>query len=273
MHLKIGENKIMSANLKILKQFFQDMQKRPFLDIVRGGFTWLSVIMASIFFATLILILFPIVYLIDKERHTLHNFANGWGKAIQYLNPWWNFNIIGRENLAKKNEPAIYVANHQSQADILALFIISTRFRWLSKASLFKIPLFGWAMSAVGYVPVIRGNKRSSEQCMRTAVKHLRKGTPMVFFPEGTRSKTGELGQFKNGAFRLAASLGIPIVPITINGCTELLPKGSFLPKSANVTIYIHKPICPKNFSAEELMLKAREIIEKQLVDLTNEKG
>ena len=157
-------------------------------------------------------------------------------------------------------------------ADILALFIVSTRFRWLSKASLFKIPLFGWAMSAVGYVPVLRGSKRSTERCMRISARHLKKGTPMVFFPEGTRSKTGELGQFKNGAFRLAVSLGIPIVPITINGCAELLPKGSLLPKVASVTIHIHECISPKNLSADELMLKARSVIFDQLNVLKEKK-
>lgn len=254
-----------------LNQLFIDVRNRPLVDIFRGIFMWLSVVVTAIITSTLVLSLFPIALLFDKKRHSLHALANNWGKSIQYLNPWWHFKIIGKENLAKKNEAVIYVANHQSQADILALFIIGTRFRWLSKASLFKIPLFGWAMSAVGYVPVVRGSKKSSERCMRISAKHLKKGTPMVFFPEGTRTKTGELGQFKNGAFRLAVSLGVPIVPITINGCAELLPKGSLLPKSANVTIHIHEPIISKNLSADELMLKARNVISNQLDLLKNE--
>lgn len=255
----------MSKVFSLLKQLCIDIKNRPLLDAFKALFMWGSVVLSVITIGTLVLILFPMVYLIDKERHLLHDLANLWAKTIQFFNPWWTFDIKGRENLAKNGRAVVYVANHQSQADILALFIISTRFRWLSKASLFKIPLFGWAMSAVGYVPVVRGSKKSSERCLRISARHLRAGTPMLFFPEGTRSKTGELGAFKNGAFRLAVSLGIPIVPITINGCEKLLPKGSLLPKNARVTIHIHESIPSKDLSAEELMLKAREIISKQL--------
>ena len=258
--------------MALLKQLIHDVRSRPLSDVVKGMFTWSTVIISGLITSISVLVLFPLAYLLSKEKHLLHECANLWGKTIQYFNPWWTFTIIGRENLAKKNHAVIYVANHQSQADILALFIVSTRFRWLSKASLFKIPLFGWAMSAVGYVPVLRGSKRSTERCMRISARHLKKGTPMVFFPEGTRSKTGELGQFKNGAFRLAVSLGIPIVPITINGCAELLPKGSLLPKVASVTIHIHECISPKNLSADELMLKARSVIFDQLNVLKEKK-
>lgn len=250
---------------KTIKQFLTDVQNRPFLDVLKGIFMWINVVLSAILTSTIVLILFPLVYLFDKERHLLHEFAILWAKSIQYLNPWWNFKIVDKKNLASKGKAVIYVANHQSQADILALFIISTRFRWLSKASLFKIPLFGWAMSAIGYVPVIRGSKKSGERCMRICAEHLKNGTPMIFFPEGTRTKTGELGEFKNGAFRLAISLGIPIVPITINGCTELLPKGSLLPKNANVSIHIHEALFPTNLTAEGLMLKARNVILEQL--------
>ncbi|MES2615522.1 MAG: 1-acylglycerol-3-phosphate O-acyltransferase [Bdellovibrionota bacterium] len=252
--------------LKKIKQLIHDVKNRPLMDAVRGIFTWISVICSAVFISSLVLILFPIVYVFSKERHLLHELANLWGKIVQFLNPWWTFEIIDKENLAKKGQAVVYVANHQSQVDILALFIISTRFRWLSKASLFKIPIFGWAMSAIGYVSVVRRSKKSRERCMRIAAQHLKHGTPMIFFPEGTRSKTGELGAFKEGAFRLAHAMHLPIIPITINGCAELLPKGSLLPNIANVTIHIHEPIQSTNLSSEDLMLKAREVISTQLV-------
>ena len=241
------------------------IKRRLAVDVIRGCFLWGTVILSAIITSTSVLMLFPLVYLFQKDRHILHACANIWGKTIKYLNPWWTFKIIGHENLAKKNQAVIYVANHQSQADILALLILSTRFRWLSKASLFKIPLFGWAMSAIGYVPILRGNRKSADHCMRISKKHLKNGIPIVFFPEGTRSKNGELGAFKNGAFHLAVTLNIPVVPITINGCAELLPKGSLLPKVANVTIHIHESISPENLSEIELMLKARNVIANQL--------
>jgi 1-acyl-sn-glycerol-3-phosphate acyltransferase len=234
-------------------------------NILRGIYTWLNIIVLSILYSSTIIILFPIVYLFDKERHSLHKLASLWALSISKFNPWWKFNIRGRENLAAKGEVVIYVANHQSQADILALFTLSTRFRWLSKASLFKIPIFGWGMSAVGYVPVDRSSKSSSEKSIKLSARHLKKGTPMIFFPEGTRSKTGALGEFKAGAFRLAKSLNIPIVPITVDGCADMLPKGSIWPRMTKVTITVHPKINSTNLTASELMLQAKEAISSKL--------
>jgi 1-acyl-sn-glycerol-3-phosphate acyltransferase len=242
-----------------------NLKNQPVRTILRGIILWVSTTLSTIIVSSLILIIFPFIIPFDKERHSLHHLANYWGLTIKLLNPWWHFHILGKENLAKNNEAAIYVANHQSQVDILALFLINMRFRWLSKASLFKIPFFGWAMTAIGYVPVERGDKESRERCMKIAARHLKNNTPMLFFPEGTRSENGELRPFKNGAFRLAIAMNLPIIPITINGCNELLPKGSILPSSAHITIHIHPKISPENLSAEELMTKVRNVIQEQL--------
>lgn len=234
-------------------------------QLLRAVYTWTNVIILTIFFASAVLILFPCVYFFDKERHSLHRVATIWALAIAKFNPWWKFEVRGKANLATIGEPVIYVSNHQSQADILALFILSTRFRWLAKASLFKIPIFGWALSAVGYVPVLRTSKASGEKSIKLSSQHLKRGTPMLFFPEGTRSKTGELGQFKSGAFRLAKMLNIPIVPITITGCSELLPKGSLCPKYSNVLIQVHEKISSTDLTPAELMEKAKEVIASKL--------
>ncbi len=246
------------------KKTIETLKKEP-AHVLRGIYTWINIIILSIFYSSTIIILFPFVYPFDKERHFLHKLANLWAISIGKFNPWWEFNISGRENLAKEGEVVIYVSNHQSQADILALFMLSTRFRWLSKASLFKIPMFGWGMTAVGYVPVDRNSKSSSEKSIKLSIRHLKKGTPMIFFPEGTRSKTGELGEFKMGAFRLAKSLNISIVPITVDGCADMLPKGSIWPKFNKVTITVHPKIESNNLTASELMLHAKEAISSKL--------
>ncbi|APJ02812.1 lysophospholipid acyltransferase family protein [Silvanigrella aquatica] len=243
----------------------QDMNNPEPKNILRGIYTWSNVIFLSVFFSSIIIILFPFVYLFDRQRHSLHKLATYWALSIKNLNPWWEFKIKGKDNLAKKNEVVVYVANHQSQADILALFILSTRFRWLAKASLFKIPFFGWGMTAVGYVPVERGSKSSSEKSLKLSAQHLKNGTPMLFFPEGTRSKTGALGEFKTGAFRLSKSLNVPIVPITVQGCADMLPKGSIWPRVNKVTITVHPKIYPDDLTAAELMLQAKEAISSKL--------
>ncbi|WGL58739.1 lysophospholipid acyltransferase family protein [Pigmentibacter sp. JX0631] len=234
-------------------------------QLLRAIYTWLNVVFLSILFASLVLIFFPIVYFFDRERHSLHWIATKWALSIGKFNPWWKFEVRGKEKLATIGEPVIYVSNHQSQADILALFMLSTRFRWLAKASLFKIPIFGWALSAVGYVPVIRTSKTSGEKSIKLSSSHLKRGTPMLFFPEGTRSKTGELGEFKSGAFRLAKMLNVSIIPITISGCSDLLPKGSLCPKYSRVIIHVHEKIDPTNLTATELMEKSKIAISSKL--------
>lgn len=246
------------------KNTIETLKKEP-THVIRGLYTWLNIISLSIFYSSTIIILFPFVYPFDKQRHSLHKLASLWAISIGRFNPWWKFDIRGKENLAAKGEVVIYVANHQSQADILALFMLSTRFRWLSKASLFKIPIFGWGMTAVGYVPVDRSSKSSGEKSIKLSARHLKNGTPMLLFPEGTRSKTGAIGEFKMGAFRLAKSLNIAIVPITVDGCADMLPKGSIWPRVNKVTITVHPKIDSKNLTASELMLKAKEVISSKL--------
>lgn len=236
-----------------------------FFDLIRCVLLWTSVVILTSICALLVLICFPFVYVIDRQRHFLHGIGTLWTRAILFCNPWWKFRVVGQHNLIKKGKAAVYVSNHQSQADILAIYALGTRFRWLGKASLFKIPVLGWAMLAIGYVPVIRGNKRSSEKCMERSAEHLRMGTPMVFFAEGTRSKTGQLGEFKTGAFRLAKQLNVPIIPITIQGCSDLLPKNTYFPRDAQVKITVHKPISVEDITLENLVEKARNVIASEL--------
>lgn len=201
-----------------------------------------STIIASIFFVG------------NPNRKALHFIGVKWAKSILAMNPWWSFKITGRENLPREGEPVVYVCNHVSQTDILAVFSIGMDFRWLSKKSVFKIPILGWAMSAVGYVPVVRGDHSSHRRAMEMSKQHLARGTPMVFFPEGTRSCDGRIKTFKIGAFSLARAAGVPIVPITLVGTERLLPKRSVVPGEANVTVVIHPALNWRDGESAESM-------------------
>ncbi len=235
------------------------------LGILIATYVWIIVPLFTIFFASAVVLSLPIALLFDTRRNLLHKIATGWAKSIVIFNPWWRFRIEGQEHLPPEDEPVVYVANHQSQADILTVFLISRQFRWLAKESLFKVPFLGWAMSAAGYVPVKRGDRRSHSECMRRSAEHLKSGTSMLFFPEGTRSKDGRLQPFKSGAFRLAKDAQVAVVPLTLQGASDLLPKGSLIPSVALVTITIHPAIMTKGISEEEVMSKARHSIESSL--------
>jgi 1-acyl-sn-glycerol-3-phosphate acyltransferase len=228
-------------------------------------YVWIIVPLLTVFFATLTVLMTPLAIAIDKRRNLLHKIASAWARSIVKCNPWWTFEIVGLENLPPEDQPVVYVANHQSQADILTVFLLNRQFRWLAKDSLFKIPFLGWAMAAAGYVPVKRGDKRSHVACFRKSREHLDNGTSMLFFPEGTRSRNGSLQVFKSGAFRLACNAKCPVVPITLEGANDLLPKGSIVPAVATVRMTVHPLIPSVGISEEELITSAREAIASAL--------
>lgn len=237
-----------------------------FVRAVCGFFLWISIAVAAFICSTLVIVFTPISILIgDTQRHLLHEFGIIWGKLVLRMFPGWKVSVSGKENLAPKNTAAVYVANHLSQADILGALYLGMRFRFLSKASIFRIPIMGWAMSLIRYVGVHRGNKNSHERIMRDLRAHIQNNTPVFFFPEGTRSPDGILRDFKSGAFRLAASTGVPIIPITFIGTNKLLPKGSLVPDVAKVEVIVHKPINSTGKTDDELMSEARSVIRAAL--------
>lgn len=238
----------------------------------RAAIFWSSVAGSTVFYSTLIMAIAPFSKALDPKKHKLHNLAAAWARTIFKLNPWWKVDIEGRENVAALGEAVIYVANHQSQSDILAAFLLDGQFRWLSKASMFKVPWLGWAMKAVGYVPITRGDRSSHLQSMQASKDHLANGIPMFFFPEGTRSRDGIVAPFKPGAFKLAKETGSAIVPVTILGTQALLPKGSVVPRSSSIKLIVHPRIDPQGRSADELAKLARTAIVSALpADLRGE--
>ena len=138
----------------------------------------------------------------------------------------------------------IYMPNHQSNADIpLLLGRLPVQFRWLAKAELFKIPIFGRAMRKVGYISIDRSNRKSAFKSLNQAAHTIRNGTSVLIFPEGTRSPHGRILPFKKGGFVLAVDSGVPIVPIIIRGTRDIVPKGHRLIRSASVSMEILDPV------------------------------
>lgn len=141
------------------------------------------------------------------------------------LNPLWTFTISGKlpEN---PRHPYVFVANHESFVDILLISHLPFEMKWLSKVEMFKIPVVGWLMTLANDVRLTRGEVTSAADAMKQCESRLDQKVSVMIFPEGTRSKTGELGKFKNGAFRLAIDTGVPILPVAVHGAhTALRPK------------------------------------------------
>lgn len=157
---------------------------------------------------------------------------------------------------------AIYIANHTSQLDINAIFAsIPHPVIFLSKAAVRKVPFLGWANARVGTVFVERGQVDSAVKAAMDMRKRLDEGKVVFVFPEGTRSRTGELLPFKKGAFRLAVDAGVPIVPLWISGTRESLPKGGFLIRRRPIRVKFGEPISPDGQSIDALCDQSREAL------------
>jgi 1-acyl-sn-glycerol-3-phosphate acyltransferase len=151
--------------------------------------------------------------------------------------------VVGAAGLAPEAS-YVYLANHQSLFDIPALLrAIPGRFRFVAKQSLFRIPVFGWALAAAGFVSVDRGDRTAARQSFAAAEQWLRDGESILVFPEGTRSSHGTLLPFKRGGFLLALRTGLPIVPVGIRGTLEVQPRGRRSIQPGDIEVRFGSPI------------------------------
>lgn len=174
--------------------------------------------------------------------------------------------ITGLENIDRKGV-YVFASNHSSQLDITALqWGVPNRLSMIFKKELARIPFFGWQLYLGPYVVVDRKDPQAAMKSLEKAKWIMdKKKISVLVFPEGTRSKTGEVQIFKRGAFYLASHSGYPIVPITINGTEKILPKGTFKLKSGTIYLHFDKPIPTDNIKTKQdelaLMEKVRNII------------
>jgi len=180
----------------------------------------------------------------DPNARIPHAIGFIWARSFFFMNPGWKIKVQGR-GYVKRTRNYVLVSNHTSMSDILSIFLLNRQFKWVAKDSLFYIPFFGWAMSAMRYVRLKRGHHGSIRDSVRETRKWLNKrGVSVLIFPEGTRSKTGKLKSFKNGAFKLAIESKKPIVPIVVTGTHDMIQKGSALfSPIVNCKIKVLKPI------------------------------
>ena len=176
------------------------------------------------FVMLLIIILFPG----DKMRKIAHAQCFWWARAVVWLNPYWDVSVSGLENIDYKKTYVI-VANHQSLADIVIIYLLKMQFKWVAKESLFKVPFVGWCLSLAKHVKLERGDFGSIKHIYREADYWLKEGMSVLFFPEGTRSDSGEIKEFQNGAFKLAIKEKAAVLPISITGTGSAIPKGTWL--------------------------------------------
>jgi 1-acyl-sn-glycerol-3-phosphate acyltransferase len=199
--------------------------------------------MAAIVLMTIILgLLAIIVSFFSKTGNIPHLIARFWGKFILFVSGI-RVTVRGISNVDPQN-PCIFMSNHQGNFDIPVLLgCLPFQFRWLAKAELFRIPLFGRAMRGCGYISIDRFNRSSAFESIDRAADTIRSGVNVMIFPEGTRSLDGKIRPFKKGGFVLTVDAGVPIVPIVIHGTYSIMPKNRLLIRTGSVDLEILEPV------------------------------
>ena len=220
-------------------------------------------------------VFFPLAFLLrittfwfDRRLAILHAFTNFWSSIYTWLSPLWKVAITGRENAYSK-KTYVMVCNHQSLLDILIIFRMFLHFKWVAKASLFKFPIIGWNMWLNNHVKIERSSTKSQRKMLRQCAEHIRRGSSVMIFPEGTRSRNGELRTFKDGAFLIAMQEKTDILPMVIDDSYKALPEKGIMPRRKQaVKLHILPPVnydTFKNMNVHQLSEHIRSIIADEL--------
>ncbi len=181
----------------------------------------------------------------DRTQRVLHLFVTTW--VFQYLKIWpgWHVSVTGRERLP--TGACVYVANHQSMADVVAVMGLRTPYKFVSKDSLFRLPIVGWTMKMLKYISVERGKPHSMHQMVEECRAWVKQGVPVLIFPEGTYANDPKkLLPFKRGAFLVALEEKVPLVPVFLRGTTELVHEdGPWMSPRATIRVEVQEPVMP----------------------------
>ncbi len=202
----------------------------------------------------------------DPRKRLLARYTSMWGAHYLASAPLAGVTLLGRDKVDEER-PTIYVANHQSMSDILAVFAAHIPMLWVSKVENFYAPFLGWNMALNEFVPLRRGHLPSIMKMYRQCLRRLAEGHSLFVFPEGTRSPDGRLQPFYRGAFRLAARAGVPVQPMVVEGTAHVLSKGTMLVHPRQCIVSILDPVHPAEAGGDhrELLRAVRgKMVEEQ---------
>jgi len=227
-------------------------------------------------FGLLIVIWLPMVAItrlvtapFDKGRYAAGYLFRKFAVAHQILNPLWSVKVTG-PMITDPRRPYVMVSNHESFVDILMISHLPWEMKWLAKDTFFKIPVVGWMLQLAGDIRLVRGQKESIVAAMAQCRDRLDKRVCVMIFPEGTRSKTGELGAFKDGAFRLAIETGAPLLPLAVHGAYSALVKGDWRFGVSDTEVRVLDPISTEGMTLDDVAT-LRDQVRDQIAAAINE--
>lgn len=200
---------------------------------------------------TLFTALMTIVWMAWPNSRFIHAIQAFWSRSFFYL-MFLPVRVTGLEHI-RPGQSYVFVSNHQSLCDVFLIYgWLPVIFKFLMKQELRKIPFVGTACAICGHVYIDRRNPRAAVASIRKVEQTLRNGVCTVIFPEGTRTKDGQLGPFKRGAFQIAMDLKLPVIPISLTGCFDVIHKGGKYIHRVPVHMHVGEPIDLSQYSPDQ---------------------
>lgn len=226
---------------------------------MRSVVAWLSLPFLTLFFGSVALVAALFGVRSDKDGSIYDFCIRSWSRGLLFFS---GVRVVVHGTAHEHRDRRIFVANHLSRHDILAMAAVLHRIRFVAKAELSRIPFFGKAAKAVGTIYVDRQRTTASIESLKQAAAQIDEGASVIMFPEGSRSRTYALRAFKKGPFVLAITAGVPIVPTVIHGTLHVHPKGEWRVRGGRVDIHFLEPI-----PTEGLRYEDREALTGQVRD------
>ena len=240
---------------------------RRILWLLYQPYKWL-VFLPLLIISTCFFVGLGVVFIFLFDDRVANRTTGVWWSRFNAFTTPMRVTVIGRENIAR-GQSYIVASNHQSSYDIFVLFgWLGIDLKWVIKKELKKYPVFGYATEKGGNIIIDRSNPKEAYRSLQRARQKIQGGTSIIMLPEGTRSRTGELGEFKKGAFVLARDLALPILPVSISGTRKILPPKTLDLFHGRATLRIHAPVDTGAYgenSVDELIRDVREVIRKGL--------
>ena len=236
---------------------------------------YLFCVLLCIVFMALSAVALVVCYPFDPGRRVVHELSRILTRIFFGIPPMWHQRVIGRE-LVDLKKTYVIVLNHSAMIDIPSLYCIFLNFRWVSKREVFKIPFFGQFLLLHGDIPIDRGHgAQALEQMIERGKVWTRRGVSISIFPEGTRSKDGEIHRFKSGAFILAKECDVEILPVVLDGTGSAFRKNRMFNWRNTITVRFLKPVPldeVRTKDAHELMDETRERMCEALKEIRETK-
>lgn len=201
----------------------------------------------------------------DPGRYTVGRWFRRAAVVAVRINPLWRFRTTG-VLIDDPRRPYVAVSNHESFADIFLISLLPWEMKWLSKETIFRIPVMGWMMRMAGDIEVRRRSRTSRREALTEIRRRLERDVSVMIMPEGTRSPTDELLPFHDGAFRVAIETGAPVLPLAVAGTRNAMAKGSLVFGSARAVVRVLDPIETEGMSldqVDDLRDRVRDLIDR----------